>query len=159
MSVPNQGGAVLAKGNFIVIVAGFPIGYFKAAKIPQAKIGRTEVKQAGAAVSRKYPSGMLEFDDAEFTMFQSSDGLTDAAVKAWLAQCANPKTGKASVPPQGAKRDVTVQQTDTDGSIVHEWILRGAFPLEAGDLDLEAGSSDPVERTLKLSVDFVEQLR
>jgi hypothetical protein len=159
MALPNQGGPVLNKAQFRVSVSGFPLGYWKSAKIPQPKVKMTKVKEAGAAHERKYPAGIAEYDDAEFTGFQDTGGQMEASIRAWLAQCVNPRTGRTTVAPAAALRDVRVDQCDTDGRVVHEWVLHGCFPLETGDLELDAQDENPVERKLKLAVTWTEGIR
>jgi hypothetical protein len=158
MAVPNQGGPVLNKAQFVPYVTGFPLGYWSKAKIPTPKVKVTEVPQAGATQPRKYPSGQVTYDNAEFTGFQDTAGAMEGSLRAWLAQCAGSRTGRAAVPPQAALRDVRVEQTDTDGRVVHEWVLHGCFPVETGDIELEGQDEKPVERKLVLAVTWVEQV-
>jgi hypothetical protein len=156
----NEGGPVLTKGNYRVSINGFPVGYWKDAKIPTIKHKSTVVPQAGANIPRQQPSGMAEKpEDAEFTAYQGTDGLMETAIRNWFLQCLNLRTGRASGPPQAAFRDVTVEQFDIDGRVVHEWRLRQCFPLETGGLEFAPQDEAPVERKLKLAVNIPEQVR
>jgi hypothetical protein len=159
MGVPNQGGPVLNKGQFRVSVNGFVVGYFTAAKIPTLKVKVTKVKQAGAAVERKYPSGLAECDDAELTYNQDTRGAMEAGARAWLVQCVEIRNGRTAVPPDGALRDVQIDQMNTDGTVVHTHVLHGCFPIETGDIELEGGNADAVDKKMKLSVTWPEQTR
>lgn len=156
----NRGGPVTAKGNFSVSVRGFILGYWKTAKIPETKIKKTTITPAGAGGPTHFPSGLQDgYDDAEFTHYQDTAGQMEAAVRIWLKQCADIRTGRATVKPLAAKRDATVQQHDIDGTVIHEWTLIGTFPTSSGGIELEGGDENAVEKALKLSVDDVIQVR
>lgn len=156
---PQAAAPPLFRGKFQVFLQGFPLGYFKGAKIPTPKVKAGSVQPAGTAAPVKFPSGQVEFDDLELKAYQGTDGLLAAAITLWLKQCADARTGRALVPPQAAKRDVTIVQYDTDGREVHEWLCVGAFPLDTGGIELESGDEKPVERDMKISVDRVDQVR
>lgn len=160
MSFPVQGGAPIVEGKFGVFILGFPVGYFLTAKIPSMKVKKTEVQSAGTAFVTKFPSGIFEnVDDAEFEFYQGVNGQIDDAVDAWLRQGADARLQGASVPPEAAKRDVTVIQYDSDNTELHEWTLHGGFVVEGGPVELKNGSSDPSKRKLVVSIDWVESTR
>lgn len=158
MAVPVRATAPLVKGKYGVFISGFPLGYFESAKIPAVKVKKTSVQPAGASAPVKFPSGLAEdVDDAEFEYYQGADGLIDAAVAAWLRQCV--AFEGVTVPPEEAKRDVSVIQYDASDNEVHEWTLIGCFVVDPGPIELESGAADAVKRKLLLSVDWVEQTR
>lgn len=159
MAFPQAASPPVVKGQFQVFVRGFPAGYWTKAKVPRGKPKRTSVQPAGTAAPQHFPSGLVEFDDLELEGFLGTDGGFNAAITKWLGECANARTGRASVPPQAAKRDVTVVEYDTDGREIHEWLCVGAFITDPGSVDLESGDEKKVEAALKLSVDRVDPVR
>lgn len=159
MAFPQAASPPVVKGQFQVFVRGFPAGYWTNAKVPRGKPKKTSVQPAGTAAPQHFPSGLVEFDELELKGFLGTDGGFNAAITKWLGECANARTGRASVSPQAAKRDVTVVQYDTDGREIHEWLCVGAFITDPGNVDLESGDEKKVEAELKLSVDRVDPIR
>ena len=159
MSAPTLASSPLVKNAFAGFIAGFPAGYFTSAKIPQAKVKKTEVHPAGSPVAIKVPSGLAEIEDMEIKGFQGTDGALDRSITEWSQQCAGVnRLGRATAKPLDAKRVVTVEQYDGDGTVVHRWKAHGAFLLEGGAIELEGGDENPAMRDMKLSVDWVEQV-
>ena len=159
MAFPTQAGAPLVGGNFGVFVRGFNVGYFEKVKIPSAKPKKTTVQPAGNAAPSHFPTGLVEYDEAEVDGYQGTDGSLEASIQAWLTDCANAETGVASKVPEAAKRPVTVVQYDTNGAEIHEWLLVGAFPTDTGGIELAGGDEKKVTRAMKLSVDRVKPVR
>lgn len=151
--------APLVRGQFGVFVDGFSAGWWTHAKVPRGKVKATEVQPAGTAAPQKFPSGMMSFEDLELKGYLGTDGGFNRAVTTWMNQCANARTGRATVAPQAAKRDVTVIEYDTDGREVHEWLCVGCFITDPGSVDLESGDEKKVEAELKLSVDRTDSIR
>ena len=112
MSAPTLASSPLVKNAFAVSIAGFPAGYFTSAKIPQAKVKKTEVHPAGSPVAIKVPSGLAEIEDMEIKGFQGTDGALDRSIAEWSQQCAGVnRLGRATAKPLDAKRVVTVEYT------------------------------------------------
>ncbi len=159
MFFPQVAVPPIIKGKFKVLVLGFPLGYFTATKIPRGKPKSTSVHPAGLAAPVKFPTGQIEYEDLELKGYQGTDGLLDAAITTWVKQCADARTGVATLPPQAAKRDIVVIEYDTNGVEIHEWVCVGCFPTDPGSIELEGGDEKPVMMDMKFSVDRVDKIR
>lgn len=159
MAQMHRGGPPLVKGQFGVFVDGFTLGYWTKAKIPSMKVKKTSVQEAGAPVAKHYPSGLAEFDDLELSSYMGTDGALTDDLEAWLKACVDPRTGRTTLDPESARKDITVVQYDTDGTEIEEWRCHGGFPIDLGAIELEAGDEKKVYRDSKFSVDWVEKVR
>lgn len=145
---------VTNKHHFRIVFPGnWPTGYWAECKVPETSIKVTKYWPAGSKFEKKQPSGLTETDNIELKYFDDSDGLMDAKINEWVKDC------KGRKKPDECKINGTIEQVETDGTVVHAVNCKGMFVVKALGFEGKSGDEAAVEKSLVISVDEVDWVR
>jgi hypothetical protein len=97
--------------------------------------------------------GKREWENLDLTLYDPITPSGAQAVMEWARLGYESVTGRAGYS-DFYKKDVTLNQLGPVGDIVGEWIIKGAFIVSADFGDYDWSSSDVVDVSLTLAMDY-----
>jgi hypothetical protein len=139
------------KNRFIFYVEGMPTFLIKSVTLPNYNDGEIQFNHINTY--RMYRSGRRKWEDVTIKLFDPVVPNAQQVVMDWARLAYEDVTGRAAYA-EMYKKDCTINICDGPGSIIGEWILKGAFikSTDLGNLDYDA-PEEYLESTLVLTYD------
>jgi len=138
------------QNHFIMYFEDIPSFMVKAASAPS--FSDEPIKLDHINSYRKI-RGKREWNDLTLTLYDPITPSGAQAVMEWARLGYESVTGRAGYS-DFYKKDVTLNQLGPVGDIVGEWIIKGAFVIEASFGDYDWANSEVVDVSLTLAMDY-----
>lgn len=153
-----------ARPNLFKVVCNFPgyaggdteLGSFliKAAALPASVVSSIEVPYRGRKLKI---AGDRTFEPWTITVINDTDFKLRNAFERWMNGLNAHKNNTGLVNPSDYQTDITVQQLDKEQNVIKSYTLRGAFPSNVSQIDLNFETNDQIEEfTVELQYQYWE---
>ena len=138
------------KNRFIAYIDGVPAYLVKG--MGAVSLTQGEVQLNHMNIYRKV-KGKTIWNDVSFTLYDPITPSGAQAVMEWARSAYESVTGRAGYS-DNYKKDVTLNQLGPAGDIVGEWIIKGAFIIDANFGEYDWSSSDVAEISVTMAMDY-----
>jgi len=139
-------------GNrFIAYIDGIPSYLIKAIKRPTVELGSTTIDHIN--INRKVKAGKTNWSDISMTIYDAIVPSGAQTIMEWVRLASESVSGRAGYL-DFYKKDVTINVLGPVGDKVEEWTLKGAFPTSVDFGQLDFSSSEPLNISVTLAVDY-----
>ena len=114
----------------------------RVAQIPALTLGQVVVPFRGRQIKI---AGDRTFADWTITVINDTNFKIRNAFERWSNGINNATDGEGLTNPADYQVDAFVDQLDRNGATLKSYTLRGAFPLELGEIGLDFGNNDTIE--------------
>lgn len=136
--------------RFVMYVDGIPTFMIKKADAPGITLGETKLDHIN--VYRKL-KGKAEWKNITLSLYNPISPSGQQVVMEWVRLHHESVTGRNGYS-DFYKKDVNLSILGPVGDIVSEWIIKGAFIMEANFGAYDWSSADPIELSLTLAMDY-----
>ena len=153
-----------ARANLFQVICNFPafaqgdveLTSFmcKGAQVPQSVIAPIPVNFRGRQLQ---VAGDRVFEPWTITIINDTDFSVRNAFERWMNGINEHQTNNGITNPTDYQSDVSVQQLDKDGSVTKQYDLRGCFPTNISEIELNSDSENTIqEYTVEFQVQYWE---
>lgn len=136
---------------FFLDTAGIPSYLVRTAQRPTFTMDPVVVDYVN--IQRKF-KGKATWQNITITLYDPITPVGAAAVHSWVQNYHhNPQTGKEGYATD-YKRDLRFDSIGSDGEILEQWRLAGAWIVSVNYGDFDWSTSEPVEISIELAYDF-----
>lgn len=114
----------------------------KTSQLPASTMGEVPVPFRGRML---YVHGDRTFDTWDVTIINDTDFRIRNSLEKWMDGINAHKTNTGLTNPADYQVDLLVDQLDRDESVLKQYVFRGAFPTNLGEIPLDYGSTDEIE--------------
>lgn len=114
----------------------------KTAQLPASTIGAITVPFRGRQIK---VAGNRIFEDMSITVINDESFKIRTSFEKWLNGINNHVDNTGLSNPADYQSDITIDQLNKNGDVIKSYILRGAFPLTLGAIELSNESTDTIE--------------
>ena len=138
------------KNRFVMNIDGINAYLIKTANRPQITFDEVVLEHMNVT---RYVKGKGRWQPLEITLYDAVVPSAAQQVMEWVRLSHESVTGRDGYS-DFYKKEITINVLGPVGDVVEEWILKGAFILDANFGDLAFEASDPAEITLSLRYDY-----
>tara|TARA_B100000287_G_scaffold194925_1_gene184171 strand:- start:217 stop:705 length:489 start_codon:yes stop_codon:yes gene_type:complete len=138
------------KNRFVMSIDGIPGYLIKATGRPNIAFEEVELHHLNV---KRYVKGKASWEGIEFTLYDPVVPSGAQAIMEWVRLHHESVTGRDGYS-DFYKKDIDIQVLGPVGDVVETWKLKGAFITSANFGDLDFSSSDPVEITVGIRMDY-----
>jgi hypothetical protein len=140
----------LQTNRFVMNIEGIPAYIIKKATAPSVELG--EIKLDHMNVYRKI-KGKADWKDMELALYAPITPSGQQAVMEWVRLHHESMTGRDGYSDM-YKKDLSLELFGPVGDVVSEWIVKGAFVKAAAFGNFDFATSEAVELTLTIGMDY-----
>lgn len=140
----------LQTNRFVMSIEGIPSYLIKKASTPSVELG--EIKLDHMNVYRKI-KGKADWKDLELSLYAPISPSGQQAVMEWVRLHHESMTGRDGYSDM-YKKDLSLELFGPVGDVVSEWIVKGAFIKSTSFGNLDFATSEALEITMTIGMDF-----
>ena len=114
----------------------------KATNLPEMTIGTVEVPFRGRVIKI---AGDRTIGEWSITVFNDTNFKLRNAFERWQNGINNATDGEGLTNPADYQVDAFVDQLDRNGATIKSYTLRGAYPIDIAQIELDYGNNDTIE--------------
>ena len=141
LNFPSYAGGDVEFTSFMVKTAGLPASVITQIDVPFR--GR-QLKVAGDRT----------FENWTVTVINDKEFKTRNAMETWMNGINEHVNNVGITNPSDYQADMVVEQLDRDGATLKSYTIRGAFPVNISQIDVDYGTNDAIE---EFTVEFAYQ--
>ena len=138
------------KNRFVMSIDGIPGYLIKTTGRPNISFEEVELHHLNV---KRYVKGKATWEPIEFTLYDPVVPSGAQAIMEWVRLHHESVTGRDGYS-DFYKKDIDIQVLGPVGDVVETWKLKGAFITAANFGDLDFSSSEPVEISVTIRMDF-----
>ena len=140
----------LQTNRFVFSIEGIPSYLIKKATAPSVELG--EIKLDHMNVYRKI-KGKADWKDLELSLYAPISPSGQQATMEWVRLHHESMTGRDGYSDM-YKKDLSLELFGPVGDVVSEWIIKGAFIKSAAFGNLDFTTSEALEITMTIGMDY-----
>ena len=126
----------------------------KAAQMPSSVIGQIDVPFRGRQLK---VAGDRTFENWTITVLNDTGFRVRNAMETWMNGINEHVNNVGITNPSDYQADMVVEQLDRDGATLKSYTIRGAFPVNISQIDVDYGTNDAIEEfTVELAYQYWE---
>ena len=138
------------KNRFIMYIDGFPSYMVKGVGAVSLTQGSVQLNHINV---QRYVKGKTVWNTVSFTLFDPITPSGAQAVMEWVRLHHESVTGRDGYS-DFYKKDLTFNVLGPVGDVVSEWVIKGAFITNMSQGSFDWSSSEPVELTITVAMDY-----